>query len=240
MMKLRHIRLLALLAALPLTACSDDDGVEPVQASRVRLLNAVTDAGSLNLRLDAGNIVTGLAYNNAPAYSRVRSGSRTLSVRTATGTADLVSTNVQLATDQDYTFIYAGKTGATGALAPRFIKLDDNGTTPTGTNGAMRVVHASAGAAATAVDVYLLTGTTETVANSTPEFSNIAFGTASSYVTAPAGTYSIVVTPTGTKTASVTVNSVALTAGQKRTAVVIGDPSTTATAALDVRVMTDN
>ena len=239
-MKFRHIRLLALLAALPLAACGDDDPVEPVQAARVRLLNAVTDAGSLNLRLDAGNITTGLAYNNAPAYARVRSGSRTLSVRTATGTADLISTNVNLATDQDYTYIYAGRTGGTGNLAPRFIQLQDNGTTPTGTNGALRVVHASAGAAATAVDVYLLTGTTETVDNSTPEFSNIAFGAASGYVTAPAGTYSVVITPTGTKTASATVTGVTLAAGQKRTAVVIGDPTTTPAAALGLRVMTDN
>lgn len=237
-MKFRHIRLLALLAALPLAACGDDDPVEPVQAARVRLLNAVTNAGSINLRLDAGNITTGLAYNNAPAYARVRSGSRTLSVRTATGTADLISTNVTLATDQDYTFIYAGRTGGTGNLAPRFIQLPDNGATPTAPNGAVRVVHASAGAPAS-VDIYLLSST-ETLAAATPEFTAIDFAEIGNYVTAPAGTYSVVVTATGTKTAAITQADVVLAAGQKRTVAVIGDPTTTATATLAVRVMTDN
>ena len=236
-MKLRHVRLLALLAVLPLAAC-EDDSVQPVEAARVRLLNAVTDAGSLNLRLDAGNITTGLGYNNAPAYARVRSGSRTLSVRTAAGTADLISTNVNLATDQDYTFIYAGKTGATGTYAPRFINLADNGATPTGENGAVRVVHASVGAPA-AVDVYLL-DEDETLAAATPEFTGIDFAEVSNYVTAPAGTYSVVVTATGTKTASITQADVTLAAGQKRTVAVIGDPATTASATLGVRVMTDN
>lgn len=238
MMKLRHIRLLALLAVLPLAAC-EDDSVQPVEASRVRLLNAVTDAGSIHLRLDAGNITSSaVAYNNAPAYLRVRSGSRTLSVRASAGTADLISTNVNLATDQDYTYIYAGKTGATGTYAPRFISLADNGATPTGENGAVRVVHASVGAPA-AVDVYLLSGT-ETLAAATPEFTGIDFAEVSNYVTAPAGTYSVVVTATGTKTAAITQADVTLAAGQKRTVAVIGDPATTAAAVLAVRVMTDN
>ncbi len=236
-MKLRHIRLLALMAAIPLSACSDDDGNGPVSASNVRLLNAVTSAGEIKLRLDAGDIVTGLDYNEAPTYARVRSGSRTLAVRAQAGTADLLSKNVNLGTDQSYTVIYAGRTGATGAIAPRFIELTDNGANPPADNGSVRVVHASAGAPAS-VDVYLLEEDEE-LADATADFTAIDFAEIAAYANRAVGTYTIVVTATGTKTAAITLADVDLEEGERYTIVVLGDPTVTAAAPLAVRVLTD-
>ena len=238
-MKLRHIRLLALLAAIPLGACSDDDGNSPVDAADIRLLNAVTNAGSVHLRLDAGNITsTALAYNNSPSYLHVRSGQRVLSVRASDGTADLVSSNINLGTDQFHTVIFAGRNGASGTYAPRFITLQDNGTAPTTDHGAFRVVHASAGAPA-AVDIYFL-GTGEALATATPEYAGVDFAEVMTYANVPIGEYDIVVTAAGQKTALITEADVAVAKGDLNTLVVIGDPATTATAVLDVRILSDD
>jgi len=54
--------------------------------------------------------------------------------------------------------------------------------------------------------------------------SNLAFATASSYLTVPAGSYQVLITPTGTKDIAIDTGSISLADGQIRTGVALDAP----------------
>lgn len=208
---------LALLAALAVTACDDDDDpIAPAATAQLRVVHASPDAPNVDVLVDGAAVLTDVPFTGASGYLAVPSGARSLEVR-ATGTETVVI-------DQDAT-VDAGRAytvlaiGRLASIAP--LVLEDDLALPAAGNVKLRLVHAAP--AAGNVDIYV-TAPDADIADATPTLSNVAFRAASSYLEVPAGSYRVRITPAGTRTVAIDVNDVALTAGQIRTAVAVEAP----------------
>ena len=98
--------------------------------------------------------------------------------------------------------------------------IDDN-TLPTSGNIKLRLVHASPSAGP--VDIYVVSPGTD-ITTVTPTLSNVPFKTASAYLSVAAGSYEVLITPTGSKTVAIDSGSLTLAAGQIRTAIALDAP----------------
>jgi hypothetical protein len=172
----------------------------------------------------AGN----LPYGSASAYIPIPAGQSLPVAIYAAGsdTTPVFSATSSLATNSDVTVFALGQLSH---LTPVIYTEDPlvDAAAPTGTNAKVRVVHGSY--VAGPVDVYVTAPNTTLNASSTPTLSNFVFTTVTKYLTVPAGSYEIQVTPHGSLNAAITVPSVSLTAGQLYTAVAV-DPTATTTA----------
>ena len=193
-----RLRTLALILAAALTACGKDDSVAPVSASaRVKVIQAIAGAGSIDFGVGDQKTFTGLtfgtvapslpgSYTSLPAETALR-------LRAYPGATAIIDSTATLLTDLSYTIVASGTANGTGAAAPRFIILRDNVSAPA--SGAIRIRGLHAGAAAGAVDVHVaLAGTV--LSTSTRVFSSLGFRSAA-VVDIPAGTYQLCVIGAG-------------------------------------------
>lgn len=214
---LRSIRTLAALtfAAAALTACSDDDTTAPAQLAAVRVVHASPDAPNVDVLVDDATALSNVAYRAASDFLEVNAGVRRLRVRATGTTTTVIDASPVLATGGSYTVL------ATGLLADiQPVVAEDNLTDPPAGQVKLRVIHAAPAAAG--VDVYA-TAPGADINTATPVLTNVAFRAVSDYLTVPAGTYQIRVTPTGTKTVAIDAELV-LGAGQIRTVVATDAP----------------
>lgn len=211
----KPILALAMLAAVALTACSDDDNdvTAPGTTAQLRVVHASPDAPNVDVLVDNASVLTNVAYKAASDYLPVPSGSRNLKVRAA-GTTTVVIDQDATLTQRTYYTVLA--TGRVASIAP--LVLTDDQTSPASGNVRLRLVHASPTAGN--VDIYVTEPTAE-IDTATPTLTNVAFRAVSSYLEVPAGTYRVRITPAGTKTVAIDVNNVTLAAGQVRTAVAV-------------------
>jgi hypothetical protein len=202
-------------------------GVEPTESfGRVRVVNAVAnaagnDTGRVNVTLEGVPLAVNLAYGSGvtpynPAYGGNR---RFVVTRTHDPSITVLDATVALTTDTSQT-VYAVRQGATSSA---FVTLD-NLELPTGSQVKLRAVHLapSMGNA----DVYI-TAPNADITTATPQFSNVAPQSATSYLTLARATYQVRFTTAGTKTVrlSATVTPPAGTAPFIRTVVAL-DPQT--------------
>lgn len=206
----------ALVAALAITACDDDDPVAPVATADVRVVHASPDAPNVDVLVDNSVALSNVAYRAASAYLDVPSGTRNLKVRAAGTSNVVINADVPLVAGNAYTVL---ATGRVASIAP--LVLQDNLTLPASGNIKLRLVHGSPTAGN--VDIYV-TAPTADITNIQPTLQNVPFRAASQYLEVPAGTYRVRITPTGTKTVAIDVPNVTLTAGQIRTAVAVDAP----------------
>ena len=203
---------LSLLAALALGAC-DDEPTTPSTTAMLRVVHASPDAPNVDVLVDGAVALANVPFRTASPYLDVAAGTRELRVR-ATGTSTIViDADAALAAGEAYTVL---ATGRVANIAP--LVLEDDLTLPSSGNVKLRVVHASPTAGN--VDVYV-TAPTASLATATPTLSNVPFRAASDYLSVPAGTYRVRVTPAGSKTVAIDVDGVTLAAGQIRTAVAV-------------------
>ena len=99
--------------------------------------------------------------------------------------------------------------------------LTDNNAAPDSGKVKVRVVHGSPSAGP--VDIYV-TAPGGDISTVSPTVSNLAFKSATDYLSVAAGSYEVFVTPTGTKTVAIDTGAINLTAGQIRTAVALDAP----------------
>lgn len=208
---------LTLVAALAVSACSDDNNVTaPASTADLRVVHASPDAPNVDVLVDNTAALTNVGYKAASPYLEVPSGSRNLKVRASGTTTVVIDQTATLNQGSAYTVI---ATGRVASIAP--LVLTDDLTSPAAGNIRLRLVHASPSAGN--VDIYV-TAPTADITTATPTLANVAFRVASNYLEVPAGTYRVRITPAGTKTVAIDVNNVALTAGQVRTAVAVDAP----------------
>ena len=207
----------ALVAALALTGCDDDDdALAPSSTALVRVVHASPDAPNVDVLVDGAVVLTNVPFRTASEYLAVPRGSRNLRVR-ATGTSTVViDQDASVAAGGTYTVL---ATGRASSIAP--LVLEDNLVSPAAGNVKLRLVHASP--AAGNVDIYV-TAPGAGIAATSPTLANVPFRAASTYLEVPAGTYRVRITPTGSKTVAIDVNNVSLAAGQIRTAVAVDAP----------------
>jgi hypothetical protein len=212
-----HKKLLSLLvAASALTAaCGDDDentGPDLADA-RVRVVHASPDAPSVDVLVDDAVALTNVPYLGVSDYLEVPSGSRNLKVNAAGTATTVIDADADLAEDGDYTVIASG---LVSAIEP-IVLVDDNSAPAAGTVR-VRAIHGAP--SAPAVDIYVTAPGTD-LETETPVLVNVVFGQVADYLEAPAGTYQVRVTPTGSKTVVIDSGPLTLASGQVRTAIAV-------------------
>ena len=207
---------LAALAVFALAACDDDSDPVAPQTAQVRVVHASADAPNVDVLVDGNAVLANVPFKAASDYLAVTSGSRNFKVRATGTTTVVIDANAPLMTGSAYTVI---ATGPVASIAP--LVLQDDLTAPAAGNIKLRLVHASPTAGE--VDIYVTAPGTD-IATADPTLAGVAFREFSPYLSAPAGTYRVRVTPAGSKTVAIDVNNVALAAGQIRTAVAVDAP----------------
>jgi len=188
--------------------------------AQLRVVHASPDAPNVDVAVDSKTVLTNVPYETSSSYLSVTAGSTKIEVRPTGTTTDVISATVPLTAKQNYTVLAIGfaTPGKTPAIQPLLLK-DDN-TTPASGQIALRAGHASASTGP--VDIYV--GAPGSGVGGTPTLTNVAFGTASDYLTVPAGSYEIYATPTGSKTVALDSGSLTIAAGAIRTAVALDAP----------------
>jgi hypothetical protein len=197
--------------ALFTSACGDD-----AHHSRLRVVHASPDAPNVDVAIDGKTVLTNVPYETASNYLTLNSGTRRVEVRATGTTTDVIDASPSFARNTDYTILAVD---FVASIAP--LVLTDDNSAPTAGNIKLRLVHASPSAGP--VDIYVESPGTD-INTVTPTLSNVPFKTASDYLSVPAGSYEVFVTPTGTKTVAIDSGSLTLTAGQIRTAVALDAP----------------
>jgi len=208
-MKFKLLALALLATAVTVAACGDDD--DPDTTSRLRAVHLSPDAPNVDILVNGEQVATDVAYLEDTGYLTVPSGTTDIEVEAVGSNVDAIAASPDLDADTDYT-VLAGNLLAD--IEP--ILLTDDNTAPTAGNVKVRVVHGAP--SAPAVDVYV-TAPGADIATATPTLSNVSFGVASGYLSVPAGSYQIRVTPAGTKDVVIDSGSVPLAAGIVRTVI---------------------
>jgi hypothetical protein len=179
----------------------------------LRLVNALPGTPNVDLEVDSKVLTSNLSYSAATAYLTVHPGARHIQVNIAGTATTLLDSNASLNAGNDYTYVALGASGSRSALV-----LTDTNTPPTSGNASMRIIQAAVGLGG--VDVYVTTPTTD-ISAATPNVANLAFGSASAYLSLGAGSYRMQVTTAGTKDVVIDAGTFNLSGGQIRTAVAL-------------------
>jgi hypothetical protein len=188
----------------------------------LRVLHASPDAPNVDVYVDGAKVLANVPYPTLSQYLSLPAGQHHIQVDAAGTTTTVIDASPTLAANDAYTAIAAGFLANIEAL------LATDATSPA-TSGQvrLRVIHASPDA-----------GPVDILINGQVVLSNVAFGTISSYLSIPAGTYTIQVNAAGTSTTAITA-SVTLTSQSNYSAVAIGSVKTASTNPLALKLLTD-
>ena len=197
-----------------LGGCKLDNNLTPVNNVQglVQFINAAPRYNYVNLNVDSANVVPLEGYaTGSSIYVKALANARKFEVRDSANTTVLASSQLLVANQTIYTVIFTQHATGGGLLV-----YQDTVSAPPANSVGLRLVNASPTAGP--VDVYV-TGTDSTL--STPFATNVAFESASPYVTVPTGIVRLRVTAAGTQTVLLDVDASSLTAGKVRTIVMI-------------------
>ncbi len=204
---------LTALATFTLAACDDDDPVRPTTEGRVRAVHAISNVAGMDILFNATSYKTNVAYKGSDGYRVTAVGATAVKFRKTGVSTDVHSANTTVANGGNYTVIALGT-----EAAPQSLVLTDDNATPAAGKVKFRAIHAAAGAGA--VDVYVLTNAND-IATATPAATNLSARAASAYIDRDAGTYIVIFTATGNKTALLTVSGVQVAAGGIRSIIAV-------------------
>ncbi len=186
----------SLLLASP--GCQSVTGSASV--SSVRIIDASPDAPGLDIYQAGSALAYNLGFGTVTSYVSISPGISTISADTAGSKQQLVSTRGTFAASTQYTVLI----GNVAANLQETVLTDRSIPAPSG-QIAIRVLD-QATRFSTGVDVYLVPSTSK-IGSVTPVLTNLVFGSNSGYITVPAGTYSIVLVPTGTTVTGTTTGT---------------------------------
>jgi uncharacterized protein DUF4397 len=187
--------------------------------SKFRLVHAIADGQPVDVLIDGKTVESSVAFDSVTptsGYMSVSSGNRKLEVRPTGTTTDYFSGTPTFNSGSAFTIVATGAVSNNTVVAPVFT---DNNTAPTSGNVALRFIHASPSGPAS-IDIYAVAPGTD-ISGVAPSISSLAYPTASTYLSVPAGTFDIVVTPAGFKAREFTLSNVSFTTGQIRTFVTV-------------------
>lgn len=184
---LRLAGLAVLLAGLP--GCQTLTGSS--SSSQVRILDASPDAPALDIYQGGSAMAYNLGFGTVSSYVAIAPGVSNISANTAGTRQILTGAPASYAASAQYTVLI----GNVAANLQETVLTDQSLPAPAG-EIAMRFLD-QATRYAGGVDVYLVPSGAE-LATAAPILTNVLFGSNSGYLSVPAGTYSIVLLPTGT------------------------------------------
>ena len=197
------ISLFALSTILFATGCGSS-------STKVRLLNAMDGQTSINMLVGSSTVATGVAFGAASSYASVGSGSHTIQIQA--NAATLFNQTLSLNSGNDT--VLATNSGPT--------VFADNRTTPSSGNIQIRAINASTALGTT--DVYVVAPGSD-ISTVNPNFSSLAYQSASGYATLAAGSYQVEFAPASSKIFLINSNALSFSAGQIRTVVALDNPS---------------
>jgi Domain of unknown function (DUF4397) len=208
------------LTAMLMVGCQSID-MSPESVAQVRVIAASPDGGSMDFYAGGTALAYSVDFGSASTYVPLAAGNMRLSANAANTTQMLVAANAALAPGRQYTAVVAN----VAASLQETVYADQTTSAPAG-EVAVRVIDAATRAGS--VDLYMvpaggkLTPTAATRAG-------VGFGAATGYMMLPAGTYSLVVLPSGTAPTNqalplMTSPQTTYAAGAVRTVVLVDHP----------------
>jgi hypothetical protein len=178
----------------------------------LQVIHASPDAPAVDIVVDGGVLVPGLAYPDATGFVEVPSDTYNVAVTVAgnPGAIAIGPVDLDLAAGVRYSVFAVGELAAIEPL----ILTDDSRRVAT--NAKVRIVHASPAAAD--VDIYV-TAVGADINATAPTLQNIPFKANTGFLALAAGDYDVTVTPSGTKTAAIGPATISVSAGGVYTAV---------------------
>jgi hypothetical protein len=178
----------------------------------LQVIHASPDAPAVDIVVDGGVLVPGLAFPEATGFVEVPGGIYNVSVTVAgnPGAIAIGPVDLDLTPGTRYSVFAVGELAAIEPL----ILTDD--PRRVATNAKVRIVHASPTAAD--VDIYV-TAVGADINAETPTLENVPFKANTGFLSLPAGDYDVTVTPTGTKTAAIGPATISIANGGVYTAV---------------------
>jgi Domain of unknown function (DUF4397) len=183
----------------------------------IRVLNVSEDYTGLNIYVSSTSTVATVAdvpTGNLSSYSGVASGSQTLYFTEGGNlqTDALTSETETFTTGEHRTYVTYGNTGEFAEF-----EIDENEGAPSGGNASIEVLDTANDAGN--LDVYFTSSTA--LSGTTPNFSDLAVGKATSFTSVASGTYDLSVTGTGNSSdVRLQVPSVTLKSGEVATVVI--------------------
>lgn len=220
---LKTLPLVLALAAASIftTSCSSSN-------AKLRIVQAIPDVTGgqgLDIYIDGNKVAPALTFGTpfpSSGYHSTAGGSRHIQVfLSGQTTGALFDGNVSLTSGTQYTLVLTGFSVGpnVGISAPLFT---DNNTAPTSGNVSVRIIHAAPtwSSFLGSMDVWMV-GSPYTIGGGTATVSALAYTKASSYVSAPAGTYEVIATQVGVPNPLITGGPYTFNSGDIRTVVFV-------------------
>lgn len=207
----------SLSMAAALSGCQSVQGSSPV--TLVRVIDASYNAPAVSVNIGQTAIAADTAGQTITNYAYFPPEASTAYVYPAGARTPSASTTGDFLAGQEHS-VYLTDAGA-GYTAT--ILTDQDTAPPT---GYISVRFLQQAIATGAVDVYFVPSG-DTISDAKPVLSDLTVGSVTDYINIPAGSYSVVITPTGVATASYTGTSIAFSAGQVRTMLIMDAQLTT-------------
>lgn len=178
----------------------------------MQVVHASPDAPAVDVIVDGGVLVPGLAFPNSTSFVEVPGDTYNVTVTVADnpGAIAIGPVDLDLSSGVRYSILAVGELAAVEPL----ILTDD--PRRVATNAKVRIVHASPTAAD--VDIYV-TAVGADISAEAPTLENVPFKANTGFLALPAGDYDVTVTPTGTKTAAIGPATISISDGGVYTAV---------------------
>jgi Domain of unknown function (DUF4397) len=146
---IRYVRLLTAAALIAISGCSENDGdTGPTGTTgSLRIIHVAQSAAELDVLVDGGVVVNGLAVGSVSSVVSVPAGPRTITVRPSGGAASPLAAHLSVGAGSEYTAIVID---SSAVLNP--IVVTDTGAVPAA--GKTKLQVANFASAAGPIDVY--------------------------------------------------------------------------------------
>ncbi len=171
--------------------------VNSSSAAQVRVIDASPDAPGLDIYENSNVFAQNLGFGTVTSYVPIDTGTFTISANTAGTKQTLISAKNTFANATQYTVLI----GNLAANLQEVVLTDQSQPAPSGQISLRFLDEATK---IGGVDIYLVPAG-QKFAAVTPLLTDVIFGTNTSYISVPTGTYTLVVVPTGTIPTSATV-----------------------------------
>jgi len=184
--------ILLIVALGVLAACGGGSSSSSDVKTQLRIVNVSPATGIVKVSLAGIVAADSLPFHAATAYVSIASGSPEFTVFSSTTGAVLYDvTNLSISSGTRSTvFIYGGGTNVTATL------MTDDTTAASAGHFSLRLSHSATGIGA--LDVYLLAASMS-LQDATPASSGLAYAATTGFAEYASGTYTVVITPAGTK-----------------------------------------